>query len=96
MQKSPIQAILFDLDGIVIKKRPRFFSEQLAHERGVPVEDVTVFFTGPFKACSFGKADLKEIIAPYLPAWNYTGSATSFLNNGFHPKVRKTKTFSIA
>ena len=54
------KAILFDLDGIVITKKNKLFSQRVSEEMGLPYEQVSAFFTGNFRECSFGRADLKE------------------------------------
>lgn len=81
--KKDIRAALFDLDGLVIIGRKRFFSERLAEEHNIPMEKVQEFFLNDFKECSFGKADLKEKIAPYLVKWSWQGSVDDLLNYWF-------------
>lgn len=78
-----IQAILFDLDGLVILKKDKLFSQRISEEMGWPYEQVSEFFTGEFRQCSFGRADLKEKIAPYLTKWGYKGSVDEFLKYWF-------------
>jgi putative hydrolase of the HAD superfamily len=80
---SKIQAVLFDLDGLVFERRPKLFSEQYAEEYKVPLEDVREFFVKDLKPCSMGKADLKEKIAPYLKKWNWPHSVNEFLDYWF-------------
>lgn len=82
MQKN-IKAILFDLDGVVIRKKERLFSERFSEEFNIPIEKVLEFFTGDFRECSFGRADLKEKVAPYLKEWNYSGTVDDFLKFWF-------------
>lgn len=84
-----IRAALFDVDGIILTGRTRYFSERFAEEQGVPVEDVVSFFTGDFKKCSFGEADLKELVAPYLPKWKWKGSVEEFLEHWFSSERTK-------
>jgi putative hydrolase of the HAD superfamily len=83
------KAILFDVDGIVIVGRKQFFSIKLAEQQGVPSEKVSEFFLGNFKKCSFGKADLKEEIAPFLPKWNWQGSVDDLLKFWFEAENEK-------
>jgi putative hydrolase of the HAD superfamily len=78
-----IKAILFDLDGLVIKKKEKLFSERVSEEMNLPYEQVLEFFTGDFRECSFGRADLKEIIVPHLIKWGYKGSVDEFLKYWF-------------
>lgn len=83
MHTTSIKAALFDLDGIVIVGRTRFFSERLAEEHNIPLDDVMEFFLNDLKPCSMGKADLKEAIAPYLKKWNWQGTVDDLLEYWF-------------
>jgi putative hydrolase of the HAD superfamily len=87
--KKEIKAVLFDLDGIVIVGRTRFFSERLSEEHNIPAEQVQEFFLRDFKPCSFGKADLKEQLAPYLLKWNWKGTVEDFLEYWFSSESTK-------
>lgn len=78
-----IKAVLFDLDGIVVTKRDKYFSVRYAEEHGVPLESVSEFFLGRFKKCSMGECDLKEEIAPYLPKWKWEGGVDEYLEYWF-------------
>lgn len=80
---------LFDVDGIVLTGRTKYFSVRYAEERGIPVEEVSAFFTGEFKKASFGQADLKELIAPWLPKWKWEGSVDEFLEAWFSSERTK-------
>jgi HAD superfamily hydrolase (TIGR01509 family) len=73
------KAILFDVDGLVIKARKEFFSERLARKQGISDESVRKFFMHDFKQCSFGKADLKEKITPFLEEWRWEESVDDLL-----------------
>jgi putative hydrolase of the HAD superfamily len=84
-----IKAILFDVDGLVLKARKRFFSEKLAEEQGISNEAVTEFFLGNFKKCTLGQADLKEEIAPFLEKWKWQGSVDDLLNYWFESESTK-------
>ncbi len=81
--KKDIKAVLFDVDGVVITAREKFFSEQFSEEYKVPLEDVREFFVKDLKPCSLGKADLKENLAPYLPRWKWKGTVDDFLRYWF-------------
>ena len=83
MNPENIKAILFDIDGIVITGRKHFFSYRLAREHGIPEKDVEEFFKNDFRECSFGRADLKEKIAPYLIKWGWKGSVDDLLKYWF-------------
>ncbi|HRH24598.1 MAG TPA: HAD-IA family hydrolase [Candidatus Paceibacterota bacterium] len=78
-----IKAVLFDLDGIVIVGREKYFSHKLAEEKGIPLEKVDAFFLNDFKSCVMGTCDLKEGISPYLPEWGWRGTVEEFLENWF-------------
>lgn len=84
-----IKAALFDIDGIIITGRKQFFSHKLAEQQGVPRESVEEFFLGNFKKCSFGKADLKEEVAPYLSKWKWQGSVDDLLKFWFEAENTK-------
>jgi putative hydrolase of the HAD superfamily len=77
-----IKAILFDLDGVVVK-RHEYFSVSYAREHNVPLDDVVAFFKNDFAACSLGKADLKEALAPHLAAWKWSGTVDELLTYWF-------------
>lgn len=83
-----IKAALFDIDGLVLVGRTRLFSERLAATQGIPIEAVLEFFEQDFKRCSFGQADLKEVIAPYLPKWKWKGSVADLLSFWFSDEGR--------
>src|SRR3989344_1969074 len=78
-----IKAVLFDIDGIVITGRKHLFSHRLSQEYNIPVKKVEEFFLNDFKKCSFGRADLKEKIAPFLAKWNWQGSVEDLLKYWF-------------
>jgi len=77
-----IKCVLFDADGIVIINE-KYFSLQYQEIHDVKNEDMLPFFTGIFKDCLIGKADLKEVIVPWLPKWKWEGSVEEFLFNWF-------------
>jgi putative hydrolase of the HAD superfamily len=77
------KAILFDLDGVVITGNSKRFSERLSEKLGLPLEAISEFFTGDFRECSFGRADLKQKIAPYLARWRYEGTVDDLLKFWF-------------
>jgi len=78
-----IRVILFDLDGLVIVGRKLLFSLRLSEEKNIPKEKIDEFFLNDFRECSFGRADLKEKIAPYLLKWNYDGTVDDLLKFWF-------------
>ncbi len=78
-----IKAVLFDLDGLVIVGKKKIFSQRFAEEFNIPYEAISEFFDNDFRECSFGRADLKEKVAPYLVKWNYPGTVEDFLKYWF-------------
>ncbi len=78
-----IKAVLFDLDGVVILGNGKIFSERLAEDLNLPMEVISEFFVKDFRECSFGRADLKEKITPYLAKWNYPGTVDDLLKYWF-------------
>lgn len=78
-----IKAILFDLDGVVLTSTGKRFSERLSERLGISLEVISEFFTNDFRECSFGRADLKEKIAPYLAKWGYDGTVDDLLKFWF-------------
>lgn len=79
-----IKAVLFDIDGIVVVGREKYFSLQYAEKHNVPKEDVEAFFLGDFKKCVFGTCDLKKEIASYLPRWQWKDGVDAFLEYWFN------------
>jgi HAD superfamily hydrolase (TIGR01509 family) len=85
------RVILFDLDGLVIVGKKKLFSERIAEEKHIPLEKVQEFFQNDFRECSFGRADLKEKLAPYLVKWDYNGSVEDFLQYWFETESTTDK-----
>lgn len=77
-----IKCVLFDADGVTIQGE--MFSVQYSREAGIKNEEMVPFFSGIYKECTVGRADLKEIIIPYLEKWNWKGSADDFLELWFN------------
>lgn len=78
-----ISVALFDIDGVVTKKRQEFFSTRYVREYHAPDEEVKAFFKEEFPLCLTGDADLKEVLMPYLKKWNWIGSVEEFLQYWF-------------
>lgn len=77
-----IKAVIFDSDGM-LSHGPRF-SEVYAKEQNIPLSELTPFFTGSFKECLIGKADLKEELKKgWLKKWKWEGSVESFIDYWF-------------
>jgi putative hydrolase of the HAD superfamily len=73
-----MKAALFDIDGVLLE-RHGYFSEHVAKKQGLDVESVAAFFKNEFRQAQKGIGDLKELLAPYLPAWRWEGDSDSFL-----------------
>lgn len=78
-----IKLVLFDVDGVVIKSRGKFFSQRLAEKQGLPIEEVMPFFTGDYKLCATGLADLKEVLPRYFETWKWQGTVEDLMNFWF-------------
>ncbi|OGG13791.1 hypothetical protein A2773_01555 [Candidatus Gottesmanbacteria bacterium RIFCSPHIGHO2_01_FULL_39_10] len=76
-----IKAIIFDADGVLINGE--MFSIQLARDYGISTEITLPFFTGEFKDCLIGKADLKEVLPKHLKEWGWEKSVDDFLDYWF-------------
>ncbi len=55
-----IEVTLFDVDGVVIKPRQKFFSDRLVEELGVSEEEAMSFVHGLLIPSMTGKVDLKR------------------------------------
>jgi len=78
-----IKAILFDGDGVIINK-PMQFSQHLVKDLNASMDDILPFFKNEFQLCLVGKADLKEVVQPYLKKWNWTKSVDELLEYWFN------------
>lgn len=76
-----IKAILFDADGVVIF--PHRFSDYRERELNLAKEATEPFFEGVFLECLVGRADLKEVIAPFLQSWGWEASVDDFIKCWF-------------
>ena len=78
------KAILFDADGVVLKKYKEYFvSQYFARKYNAPADEVNEFFKNAFRACQRGKLDLKEELAKHLPRWNWPNGVDAFLEYWF-------------
>ncbi len=76
-----IKVLIFDADGVLINSD--IFSKRFAKEYNLDIEKINPFFNGVFKDCLIGKADLKEVIVPYLEEWDWKDGVDSFLEYWF-------------
>lgn len=79
-----IQAILFDVDGVVLYPRDKYFSHRLK-EDGIEVnnEAVKEFFKNEYKQIVVGKADLREEVSKFLGKWGWNKSVDELLEYWF-------------
>lgn len=72
-----IRAVLFDVDGVLV--HPWRWRDRLVQDYGITPTMTAPFFTGPFGDCLAGRADLLEVLPPFLAAWGWRGSAEAFV-----------------
>jgi putative hydrolase of the HAD superfamily len=72
-----IEAVLFDADGVVVP--PLGFARYRWREHGVTPEMTQGFFRGVFLQCLLGKADLKQVLPPFLDEWAWEGTVDEFV-----------------
>lgn len=82
MRKRRRTTLVFDADGVVIDSSYRFM-RYLQQELKVPPERSGEFFGGAFRECLIGRADLKEVIVPFLAEWGWSGSVEGLLRLWF-------------
>lgn len=78
-----IKDILFDADGVTIKKRALPFSQRYAQDLGVPPEAVSEFYRHEYQLCAVGKADLRQEIVKYFSKWQWTKDVDELLDYWF-------------
>lgn len=74
-----IQAILFDVDGVLV--HPGRFRSWLEREHGITPAMTAPFFKGAFADCAEGRADIVDVLGPFLESWGWTGTATDFVGS---------------
>ncbi len=74
--------ILFDTDGVIVHSD--MWSNEYIRKSGISSETMKPFFRDIFGDCLIGKADLKEVIKPYLALWNWTRTVDEYLEEWFH------------
>ncbi|MEM9401554.1 MAG: HAD-IA family hydrolase [Pseudomonadota bacterium] len=80
MTACDIKAVAFDVDGVLIDCK---FPSVLPARLGLDSAELAPFFTGPFKRCVLGTADLVQEAAPYLDEWGWDGTVSEFLDFWF-------------
>lgn len=79
-----IKAVLFDVDGVVVKDH-EYFSNRYKKDFGKSLEDdvITDFFRNEYKQTAIGKADLKKLLKKRLNEWGWKGSVDDLLRYWF-------------
>lgn len=77
-----ITHLLLDADHVLVNKS-ELWSSVFTREHGVPYAEVLPFFEGEFQNCLVGRADLKELLPPWLERWQWTKSIDEFLQFWF-------------
>lgn len=76
------KVVVFDSDGM-LTHGPRF-SEQYSKDQGIDINLMIPFFTGPFKDCLVGKADVKdELQKGWLEKWGWEKGVDEFMDYWF-------------
>lgn len=78
-----VKAICFDADGVIVNPQMQF-SRHLEKEYGITPLMTKKFFQGVFNECLIGKADLLEVLPPFLKEWGWKGSARDYIDTWLH------------
>ena len=73
------EAVILDADGVVIF--PWRFAHHLERAHGITPEMTRPFFRGVFEECLVGKADVREVLPPFLDQWGWKGSVDDFMTS---------------
>ena len=76
-----IKAVIFDADGVVIF--PWRAAQLFEREYAITREMTRGFFGGIFEDCLVGKADLREVLPPYLEQWGWQAPVDDFIRVWF-------------
>ena len=77
-----IKAIVFDADGMIIRK-DQVFSERFSQEFKVNPDKIIPFFKESFGLCLIGKADLKKELERYVKSWGWNQSIDELIGYWF-------------
>lgn len=73
-----VGAVIFDVDGVLVY--PWQFRSTLWRDHGISSDMTSSFFRGCFVDCLEGRADLLEVLPPFLKEWRWSGSAGDFVD----------------
>lgn len=78
------KVILFDVDGVVLFPRDKYFSQRLK-EDGYNINDEKVgqFFKSQYHDIVVGKSDLKEELSKVIDVWGWKGTVDEILQYWF-------------
>ena len=74
-----IKAICFDADGVMVNPQMQF-AKLREMKYGISNEMAEPFFKGVFNECLIGKADLMDVLPPFLQKWNWQSSVEEFVS----------------
>ena len=63
------KVFLFDVDGVLVHSE--MFSDHYQKAYGISRAEMAPFYLGVFQDCLVGRADLKEVIKPWLQKWKH-------------------------
>lgn len=81
ISKAYVRFAIFDADGVVTSSKK--FAEDLERDFGIKPEALLPFFQGPFQDVLIGKADLKDVLEPYLKEWGWKKTVDEFVEYWF-------------
>jgi putative hydrolase of the HAD superfamily len=76
------RALVLDVDGVLVRPAATW-GAVLAREYELSREETAPFFRGPFRDCLAGRADLRQVITPFLQEWRWQHGADAFLRAWF-------------
>ena len=65
-----VKVALFDIDGVVIKAREKFFSQRLMDEQNIPYEQAMRFVHEVIDPSMKGEVDVKNVLPQFLKEWD--------------------------
>ena len=76
-----IKALILDVDGVLTQ--PLAFAKYLEKHHPELAAQTGEFFRGIFGECIVGKADLREVLPPYLEKWGWDSTLDDYINQWF-------------